>query len=247
MKKKILERKESKYYGLHACLTLWKKRPEDLIRVYLEKSKVAELKPLLKWCADNKKAYHIIPEAELVKVSDSVHHEGVCLLAFDPPQLTVEEFLSRPAEGLLYLDGVENPHNLGSIVRTAAHFDFCQILGEAGKLPPLSPSACRVAKGGAEFVETIYLPNPKNTLAALKKKGYSFVSTSSHKGEPLFSFSFPKKAVIIMGSESFGVSESLSPFITHHVQIPGTGQVESLNVSVAAALCLGEYYRQVKR
>lgn len=240
---------ESKYYGFHTCLSLWKKRPADVVRVYLDKNRVSELKPLLKWCADNKRAYHIIPEEELIKVSESIHHEGVCLLAKNPPPLSVSEFLKQVGDkkmGLLYLDGVENPHNLGSIVRTAAHFDFNLILGEAGKLPNLSPSACRVAKGGAEFVEIVHLQKPKETLAVLKKRGFSFITTSSHKGESLFTFSFPAKSVIIMGSESLGVSKSLNEFTTHSIQIPGTSQVESLNVSVATALCLGEYYRQHK-
>jgi RNA methyltransferase, TrmH family len=237
---------ESKYYGFHSCLALWKRRPDDVIRVYLAKSRVEELKPLLKWCAKNGKAYHIIPEEELVKVSDSVHHEGVCLLAKEPAKLSDEDFLKKVNEkcAILYLDGVENPHNLGSIVRTAAHFNFCYILGEAGKLPQLSPSAYRVAKGGAEFVRVVHLKSPRKTITALKKQGFSFISTSSHEGSSLFSFSFPLKSVIIMGSESFGVSPVLKAFTTHSVQIPGTGHVESLNVSVATALCLSEYARQ---
>lgn len=243
-------KRESKYYGLQACLALWKKRADDVIRVYLLKSKLAELKPLLKWCAENGRAYHIISEEEMVKVSDSVHHEGVCVLAKVPAGLSETELLSRLSKsqgkfGLIYLDGVENPHNLGSIVRTAAHFDFCTILGEEGKLPLLSPSAFRVAKGGAEFVEIVYLKKPAKSLAALKKLGFSFISTSSHKGESLFSFTFPERSVIIMGSESRGVSSAINQFTTHHIQIPGTGEVESLNVSVAAALFLSEYYRQV--
>ena len=60
--------KELKYYGLHACLAIWKRRPKDIIRVYLNESNVKTLKALLKWCADNKKAYHIIPDEELQNV-----------------------------------------------------------------------------------------------------------------------------------------------------------------------------------
>jgi TrmH RNA methyltransferase len=240
-----MKRFENKYYGLQACLTLFQKRPEDLIRVYFEKSNLTPLKSVLKWCAEKKKAYHMISNQELEKVTGSTHHEGVCFLAQEKKPISTEFFLKNlKTHGLLYLDGVENPHNLGSIVRSASHFNFRLILGEEKKMATLSPSACRVAKGGAEFVDLIHLSDPKKTLNLLKKEGYAFITTSSHKGDSLFNFSFPKKAVIVMGSESFGVSSTLQQFTTHHIKIPGTETVESLNVSVATALCLAEYFRQ---
>ena len=150
-------KKEIKYYGLHACLAIWEKRPQDIIRVYLDPSNVKTFSRLLKWCAEQKKTYHIIPFGELNQVSDSVHHEGVCILARDLPFLTddgVIAYLNQNSyrSSLLYLDGVQNPHNLGSIMRTCAHFGVPLILGEAGQIPPLTPSACRIAKGAAEIV-----------------------------------------------------------------------------------------------
>lgn len=239
--------KELKYYGLHACLAIWKRRPKDIIRVYLNESNVKTFKALLKWCADNKKAYHIIPDEELQKVSESVHHEGVCILAKQLPAITAQDFLNsltQPKICLLYLDGVQNPHNIGSIMRSCAHFGVPYVLGEQGKLPALSPSACRIAKGGAEIVRLVSLPTPLKTLQALKAKGFSFVSTSSHGGTSLFKTKLGAKTVIIMGSETSGVSESLFSLAPNKVQIPGTGEVESLNVSVATSLCIGEYARQ---
>jgi TrmH RNA methyltransferase len=239
--------KELKYYGLHACLAIWKKRPKDIIRVYLDETNVTVFKALLKWCAENKKAYHIVASDELQKVSESVHHEGVCILAKQLPILSADEFvasLDKPKICLLYLDGVQNPHNIGSILRSCAHFGVPYVLGEQGKLPALSPSACRIAKGGSELVRLVSLPTPLKTLQALKAKGFTFVSTSSHGGTSLFKSKFGPKTVIIMGSETSGVSETLFSLAPNKVQIPGTGDVESLNVSVATSLCIGEYARQ---
>ncbi len=238
---------ESKYYGLHACLTLWKVRPKDVIRVYLAEEQVKALRPLLKWCAAQKKAYHIVSEEELCKVTDSVHHEGLCVLAKDKKPVEIKEFLRNITQetiSLLYLDGVQNPHNLGSIVRTAAHFGLRYILGERGKLPHLTPSACRVAKGGAEFVDIVHLDKPITTLKELQKKGFSFIGTSSHNGESLYKFRFPKRSTLVMGAESTGISKQLLTFTKQNICIPGTGNVESLNVSVATALCLGEFFRE---
>lgn len=248
MKNSPQERKELKYYGLHACLAIFEKRAQDIIRVYINQENVKNCKPLLRWCAEQKKVYHIIPDAELNKVSDSIHHEGICVLAKELPLLSLNTFLSSLSSNekicLLYLDGVQNPHNIGSIMRTCAHFNIPYILGEQDKLPPLSPSACRIAKGGAELVRMIPLQKPSQTLKMLKEKGFSLIGTSSHEGNSLYQFNFPKRSILAVGSESHGISEFFLSLTTNKIQIPGSGLVESLNVSVATSLCIGEYYRQ---
>ncbi len=229
--------KEIKYYGFHACLAIWKKRPEDIIRVYLDPVHLKALRPLLKWCAENKKAYHLIGADELNKVSDSVHHEGICLLA-KMPKLGAPNLPKEGKACLLYLDGVQNPHNLGAILRSAAHFSLS---GIAGVKDSLSPSCCRIAMGGAEEIPLLSLEEP---LAWLKKNRCALIATSSHKGDPLYSFRFPPRSALIFGSETDGVSKQILAQADHCIRIPGSGAVESLNVSVAAALCMSEYYRQ---
>ena len=230
---------ELKYYGLHACLAIWKKRPDDIVRLYLDPAHLKRCKPLLQWCAQNKRAYHLVEPLELEKVSESVHHEGICLLARKPMPASPPNAATSGC--LIYLDGVQNPHNLGAILRSAAHFGTLGIMGEKKILPALSPSCCRIAQGGAEEVPLLALDRP---LAWLKEKRYALIATSSHKGEPLYNFRFPPRSALILGSESEGISKPLLASADHLIRIPGTGSVESLNVSVATALCLSEYYRQ---
>jgi TrmH RNA methyltransferase len=129
---------------------------------------------------------------------------------------------------------------LGSILRTAAHFGVPYVLGENLSL---NPSACRIAQGGAELVRLVSLKRPEETLRKLEKKGFALVATSAHKGAPLHRFRFSPKTILAIGSESTGLK---SPFLKRleGVHIPGTGAVESLNVSVATALCIGAYRSQ---
>ena len=241
--------KEIKYYGVHSCLMLADQRPDAIIRVYLDASNVKVFSSLLKWCANKKIAYHIIPSQELDRVSDSVHHEGVCILAKELPILSEEEFFLSvkklpKAACFLYLDGVENPHNIGSILRTAAHFGVPYVLGE--NLPRLSASCCRIAKGGAEVVRLVALRKPIDALLRLRKEGFSLITTSSHRGEPLHQFAFPPRTILGIGSESKGVRPALMKSASGSVRIVGTGVMESLNVSVAAGLCMGAYCFQHK-
>lgn len=241
---------ELKYYGFHACLKLWKSRPDDIVRVYIEQKRVKEAAPLLKWCATKNKPYHIISSEELSKVSDSVHHEGLCILALELPNFSFSDMLKalRSNQGpvcLLYLDGVQNPHNIGSIMRVCAHFGVPYIMGDRTLLPKVSPSAYRVAQGGAECVRLVPLDNLKQSFQALEQIRFTAVASSSHGGQSLYQYPFAPRTIILMGSESEGVNPQLLASVKETLLIPGSGLVESLNVSVATGLLLGEYYRQV--
>lgn len=250
--KKARNSNELKYYGFHACLNLWKSRPDDIIRVYVDEKKVREASPLLKWCAKQAKAYHIVSLEELAKVSDSVHHEGLCVLAKEPNATSFLDMLkalntNKNPACLLYLDGVQNPHNIGSIMRVAAHFGVSYILGQRALLPKVSPSAYRVAQGGAEHVKLVALDDIKSSFEKLMLEGFKAVASSSHGGHSLYDYHFSPRTLIIMGSESEGVNQKILTSVKDTLLIPGSGLVESLNVSVATGLFLGEYYRQVKK
>jgi RNA methyltransferase, TrmH family len=236
--------REIKFYGIHACLELWKRRPQDIIRVYLTKANLSTFSLLLKWCAKEKKPYHIVEEEELYKVTDSTHHEGISILAYDRFPLPIKK-INFNEKCLLFLDGVSNPHNIGSIIRSCCHFGITHILGEKNKLPYLSPSAYRIAKGGAEHVSISYLENI-NELSLFKEKGFTFIATDcrNKKALSLYDYTFPSKSLIIFGSEDKGISKNLLKRAELILQIPGTDVIESLNVSVATALFLGEFWRQ---
>lgn len=239
---------EIKIYGFNACMELWRKRPHDVLRVYIEKESVKSASRLLKWCAANRKPYHILPSEEMERVADSVHHEGICLLTSAPDPVTLGTFFSwldkQRDACLLYLDGVQNPHNVGSIVRACAHFGVAYILGDEKILPKLSPSMCRIAQGGMEHVDLLPLSSPANILKQLQQKGYRIITTSSHGGKNLYSYTFPARSLIVMGAEDVGVSKSTQALAQDSLLIPGSGLVESLNVSVATGLLLGEFWRQ---
>lgn len=238
-----------KYYGYHACLYLWKVRPDDIIRVYVEERLVKEVAPLLKWCAKLGKAYHVVSSDELAAVADSVHHEGLCVLAKPVENMTFDAMLKElrsnsGAECVVFLDGVQNPHNIGSIMRVCANFGVRYILGEKSQLPALSPSAYRVAQGGAETVKLVPIDSLQPALQALKKAGFTTIASHCHSGKLLYDYHFPKRTLIVMGSESDGIRPQLLKMMEETLMIPGTGLVESLNVSVATGIFLGEFWRQ---
>lgn len=205
----------------------------------------------LKWCAKQKKAYHVVTAEDLTKVTESVHHEGVCFLAKRQRYLTQDEFLNLRVSGsvqakgqcCIYFDGVQNPHNIGSIMRSAAHFGVVFVFGNLEKLNAFTPSAYRIAKGGFEFVKWVDVKEPAKLLAALKKKNFTLVATDSAAKSSIYATKLPNNCVLVMGGETSGVSQMSEKHADLVVTIPGSEHLPSLNVSAAAAVLLSEYWR----
>ena len=170
------------------------------------------------------------------------------ILAREAPRISVDDWLAGIAAKtisgpFLLLDGVQNPHNFGSILRSAAHFGCGGVIGEAAQLPPLSAASLRVAEGGAESVPLVAVEDPVATLGALKKLGVRVVSTTSRAETPIAAAGLSRDVVLILGSEAEGVSPRLARLADLQVRIPGCGAVQSLNVAVACGIVLAEACR----
>lgn len=235
---------EMKVHGREACLALFAKRPADIVRVYFSELLAKDFSDIVRFCVDHRKAYHAKNDHEMEAISGSVHHEGICFVSKVLPPATIEEVIATAEGPLVWLDGVQNPQNIGAILRTAAHFGVKYLLGEPTVLAKLQPSAMRIAEGAAEHVRVVPVAVARQGLAALKAAGYTSVATTSHKGQSIYQYRVPPKTLFILGSEAKGVSKGMFQLADQVACIPGSGQVESLNVGVAAALCLGEYWRQ---
>ena len=118
---------EQKVHGLRACTALFAKRPGDIIRVYLSVNRKPTFKALLEYCVAKRLGFQFVDDENLQKLSGGIHHEGIVILAREAPRISVDDWLAGIAAKkisgpFLWLDGVQNPHNLGSILRSAAHF-----------------------------------------------------------------------------------------------------------------------------
>lgn len=242
------ERAEIKYHGAGACLGLWNQRPKDILRVYVERARLPDFSSLLKWCSAERTPYHVVDKEDLEKLTETVHHGGICMLALEPRTLTFSQLRvalrdNQNPQLVIYLDGVENPHNLGAMLRTCAHFGVQYVLGAQGSLPRLSPSACRIAEGGAEHVRLIALEQPLLDLRELASDGFRIVGTSVSQGTSVYAFDYPQRTILVFGAETVGMSHELRELTQQVLRIPGSAAVESLNVSVACGIFTSEFYR----
>ncbi|MBL4635352.1 MAG: hypothetical protein JKY56_15935 [Kofleriaceae bacterium] len=235
---------ETKIYGQHACHALFAARPNDIVRVLFTEKGAVGFGELMKHCASEHKPYRIVPNEELEKVSGARHHEGVCIVAWPRATRNLDHILADQGPGLiLALDKVSNPHNIGTLLRTSAHFGVRAVL-LGGALRRLSAAAYRTAEGAAETVDVFFGEDLKETLTDCKAAGFSICATSSHQGDSLYETALPKRCVVLLGAERDGLSKPLFAMADTLLCIPGSSQVESLNVASSAAVFLGEYWRQ---
>jgi RNA methyltransferase, TrmH family len=236
---------ETRVYGENACQALFQSRPEAIVRAWFVQSVTPRFREALRWLAANRKAYHVVDDAELAKASGTEHHGGVCFIIKKRMGMAVSEWLSQAGEKdcVLALEDVSNPHNLGGIMRTCAHFGAKGLLVNDASLLE-SGAAVRTAEGGAEHVQAISGESFAAGLEAFRKAGYTIVTTSSHQGTPLAQAELPAKMVLVLGQEREGLSDSAFQQGDISLSIGGTGNVESLNVSVATGILLAEWWRQ---
>lgn len=236
-------------YGLNACLAAFAKRPEALRKVYLTEARIPALKLVLAWCVKHRLGYRVVAEADLDKLTASRHHEGVCFDLVRTPPLDLEQLLISlprpPARSLLlWLDGVGNPHNLGALLRSAAHFGVDGVIVPSDSGLDVSGAAARVAEGAAEVVPFAHAASARDALAALRAQGYALAATVPRDGVSLYTAALPARLALIFGAEGEGMSAALLAAADLRLTIPGSGAIESLNVAASVAVVLGECWRQ---
>ncbi len=241
--------KELRLHGLNAVLAMFTATPERLRKLYLSESRLTDLKDLLKWCVQHRVGYRVVEDGDLSKLAQTSHHEGVVADVLPPQERTLEAWLAEvggvESVCAIWLDGVGNPHNLGAIMRNAAHFGASAMLIEATAVNPISGASARVAEGGAERISVVRLPSDaKRAMPLLRDAGFGLVATLVRDGADVYKTDLPAKLIYVMGAEQQGMHKGLAQACDVQVSIPGTGEVESLNVASATAVFLAEWYRR---
>ena len=243
--------REQRVYGLNACLAAFAHRADALRKVYLVEARIPALKAVLAWCVQRRIGYRVVENDDLDKLTSSRHHEGVCFDLVRPMPPSLASLLaaqpSPPAPSLLlWLDGVGNPHNLGALLRTAAHFGAAGVIVPAAAGLDVSGAAARVAEGAAEIVPLVPVASIDDALVALRAHAYTIAATTPHEGTPLYEATLPPRLLLVLGAEGEGIGAAMAASADLHLTIPGSGAIESLNVAASVAVLLGEYWRSVR-
>jgi 23S rRNA (guanosine2251-2'-O)-methyltransferase len=189
---------------------------------------------------------------ELDQATQGTRHQGAVVWVRSPAarsQQDLDAFLDGVlgAPLVLLLDSVQDPHNLGACLRTADAAGVHAVIAPKDKAAGLTPVVCKVASGAAETVSYFQVTNLARTMDQLKERGIWLIGTAGEAATELYDRDLTGPLGLVMGGEGEGLRRLTREHCDALVRLPMLGRVESLNVSVAAGICLYEALRQRRR
>ena len=189
-----------------------------------------------------------VKKERLDQLSETGHHQGVIAMAASYEYATVEDILEKAREKgeapfIFVLDNIEDPHNLGAMIRTA------NLAGAHGVIIPkrravgLTPIVARTSAGAINYTPVAKVTNLKQTMEQLKKEGMWFVCADMD-GTPYYQMDLKGPMGLVIGNEGEGVSRLIKETCDFVASIPMKGDIDSLNASVAAGVLAFEIARQ---
>jgi TrmH RNA methyltransferase len=152
--------------------------------------------------------------------------------------------LAQSRGAMVALDRVRNPYNVGAILRSAAFFGFeGALFGAQAPHPELAPTAIRVAEGAVEHLALSRTTDLADTLARMRQRDVRVVGADARATTVAAGFAFGRPAVLVLGNEREGLHDRVRAQCDAIVAVRGTGQIESLNVAVAAGVLMAEMVR----
>lgn len=173
-------------------------------------------------------------------ITDVVNPQGVLAVVEKGDQIDKIDYTE---EFILALDGIQDPGNLGTILRTADSANLKQIILSNDCADPYSPKVVRSTMGAIFRMNIITTNDLAKTLQMIKKHKFTLVATSLETNKSVYDIKYRKK-VIVIGNEAKGVSKQILELADEKVKIPMLGKTESLNASVAAGIVIYEYVKE---
>ena len=240
------------FYGVHSVESLLELEPERVLNLFTLKGRDDQrLKNILALAEPFGISVQQTSRDKLEKMAGQPFHQGVVAAVRPHPTLNEQDLdalLKQNSKALLLaLDQVTDPHNLGTCIRTAAAMGAEAVIVPRDRSASLTPTARKIAAGGAEKVKFIQVTNLARTLATIKDEfNVRVVGTMlDEKALPIQEFDFTGTGIcVVMGAEDTGLRPITQSQCDQTVYIPMNGNLQSLNVSVATGMALYEACRQ---
>jgi 23S rRNA (guanosine2251-2'-O)-methyltransferase len=235
-------------FGFHAVLARLRAQPASVVEIFLDESRQdARARDVVTAAGRAGVALHRVPAKRLDGFYGGGRHQGVVARVVPAQAKTsLDDLLDALQEPplLLVLDGVTDPHNLGACLRVADAAGVHAVVAPKDRSAGLSATVMKVASGAADTVPFFPVTNLARTLNELKERSIWVVGTDDAAPQDLYHADLPPAVAWVMGSEGEGMRRLTRDTCDLLVRIPMYGAVESLNVSVAAGLCVYESRRR---
>ena len=236
-------------YGFHAVIARLRHKPESVREIFIDAQRQdARMRDLLKYAGLS--GTRIIP-ADVRRLDGMAgthaRHQGiVASVEGDARNVSLDDVLDTLEESafLLILDGIQDPHNLGACLRVADAAGAHAVIAPKDRAVGLTQVAVKAASGAAETVPYITVTNLARALRELKERDIWVIGADGGAPENLYAAQWPRATAWVLGAEGGGLRRLTRETCDQRVYIPMFGSVQSLNVSVAAGICLYEARRR---
>ncbi len=244
--------KDEFIYGYQSLRGILRYQPGVIQRLFLQQQRGDDrIKEILQWAQTAKVGVTWVGRAELEQMVGSSQHQGMaaqCTRISAMPESMLEGLLEDESQPLilLILDGVQDPHNLGACLRTANAMGVAAVITPKDRAVGLTEVVHKTACGATAVTPFIQVTNLARTLREIKEYGVWLVGLDAEADTSIMGLEAGKRVGLILGSEGEGLRRLTKEHCDYLVHIPMYGTVDSLNVSVAAAIGLYELQRKNK-
>lgn len=234
-------------YGIHAVESALRNQSENVLQVFVQQGRNDNrIKKILDIAKNSGVSLQTISNDKLKEKCPKARHQGVVaeIRTSKTNAVTLDEILEKETVLLLILDEVQDPHNIGACLRTADAIGVDAVVVSKNRSPALTPVIRNVASGAAETVPYIMVSNIARALDKIKDSNVWVMGTSGDADQTIYDSSVNNRLALVMGSEGKGMRRLTREACDELISIPMQGSVESLNISVATAVCLYEIRRQ---
>lgn len=184
----------------------------------------------------------IAKEADLTRIARSSSHQGFAAICNEKPTVSLDFLIEEAGRVkyplLLMLDGIEDPHNLGAILRTVDCLGVQGVIIKSRGEAPINSTVAKVSTGASCWVNIAVVANLNRAIDRLKQKGFWIVSSDGEANQSYQDVDYKCPICLVVGSEGFGISKLVLKNSDFIVKIPMSGHVNSLNASVSAAILI---------
>lgn len=238
-------------YGRHTVISVLNNQDRKYIQLFVTKESLNFLKENNIQINELKVTPKIVSNADLISITgfQNAVHQGIALQVMPSIQLDINELMDKLHNKfqsvIVILDHITDPNNIGSIIRSAVAFAADAVITPYDKAPGETSGILKSASGSFEFIPYIQVTNLVQTIKMLKANNYWVVGLSAHAEQNLQSSNIDfAKIAIVLGSESNGMRRLTAENCDFLVKLPIADNVESLNVSNAAAIMLYEIFKK---
>lgn len=263
MNKSMRNRTQNYIFGFHAAKAFLQNSPENIIKIYVQKNKNDHrIEQFLRILKDYRQ--DLIPEIldknSLDKIAAGENHQGIIFAVINSnseknkiydlnflKELIAKKNAKDTNLLLLILDGVQDPHNLGACLRTAAAANADAVIIPQDNAVGLTPVVRKVASGAAEIVPLVTVSNLSQAMRILKDANIWIYGTDETAATNIYATKFSGSLALVMGAEENGMRHLTAENCDFLLKIPTSKNMPSLNVSVATGVCLFEIVRQLSK